>query len=597
MEEQEIHLSGESTITRSALVELYHKYIVDPIKRLFIENKEETEEVFRTVYCDTILFNTKGEFLILQRSYQDTFCPGDWSLPGGKLEIGEDFIEGAKRELEEETGIKVTQLTEFSVPVLYKEDAEIHYFQGLIDKDILITLDNDEHYRYSWIRPKDIPSINFLKDLGQFLEENLTFFDIEEITKEEVEEVIIQEIHGINPFVNNFNDISPLEESYQIIKSAFDEGEIDADKFLNYTLKYNQLKQAEEDQKIEDMIKSNKDLDSSNVDDNETESSDDPQDEDTEDEQSTSEQQNQQPDEEKLRLFAQQAPEENLLKTIKSSQDPKLREIAHQELDRRKKEEHIQEEKEDSQSSTDKAPKAEKKLSKEEQEATDQSLKDQNSPEKSEIALQKVKHFLDDKKNVNNPFIKDYIQQLKEAKKVNKEIDPEDFQVEIPEDGETEDNDKRELKKSFEEGYLTVEEYLEHLIKSRTQEGTYANTTQNRYLGIVGQQYKRGIQDLEAPNSKKFENYVNETLDMELGHFYPEGLNDQQLTALDKLVSCYGYTPENYQVKIITPIIGSQGHFVELNSSDTGNYIISTSVKINGSLNNTFYNFKNHKLA
>ncbi len=35
---------------------------------------------------------------------------GTWSVPGGHLEFGETIIEGAKREVEEESGLKITNV-------------------------------------------------------------------------------------------------------------------------------------------------------------------------------------------------------------------------------------------------------------------------------------------------------------------------------------------------------------------------------------------------------------------------------------------------------------------------------------------------------
>jgi 8-oxo-dGTP diphosphatase len=35
---------------------------------------------------------------------------GEWSIPGGTLDVGETLIEGVRRELEEETGLKVRVL-------------------------------------------------------------------------------------------------------------------------------------------------------------------------------------------------------------------------------------------------------------------------------------------------------------------------------------------------------------------------------------------------------------------------------------------------------------------------------------------------------
>lgn len=76
-----------------------------------------------TVGCGVLVENDKGQLLLQRRS--DT---GEWCVPGGALEPGETYIEAAKRELKEETGILVSDLKLFG---LYSgADREIHYPNG-----------------------------------------------------------------------------------------------------------------------------------------------------------------------------------------------------------------------------------------------------------------------------------------------------------------------------------------------------------------------------------------------------------------------------------------------------------------------------------
>ena len=48
-----------------------------------------------------------GKLLIVKREPKNVQTPGIWEIPGGRLEIGEDPVEGLKREMLEETGLEV----------------------------------------------------------------------------------------------------------------------------------------------------------------------------------------------------------------------------------------------------------------------------------------------------------------------------------------------------------------------------------------------------------------------------------------------------------------------------------------------------------
>lgn len=45
--------------------------------------------------------------LLLQRSRDDSYNPGLWEFPGGKVDAGEELVEGLKREVFEETGLEI----------------------------------------------------------------------------------------------------------------------------------------------------------------------------------------------------------------------------------------------------------------------------------------------------------------------------------------------------------------------------------------------------------------------------------------------------------------------------------------------------------
>jgi 8-oxo-dGTP diphosphatase len=56
----------------------------------------------------TYIFNDKGEVLLQKKARG--FGVGNWNGPGGKVELGETPAEGAIREVEEETGLRISKL-------------------------------------------------------------------------------------------------------------------------------------------------------------------------------------------------------------------------------------------------------------------------------------------------------------------------------------------------------------------------------------------------------------------------------------------------------------------------------------------------------
>lgn len=76
------------------------------------KNKKVVSKILIANRC--IVLNKQGKILLLQRSSKDTFDPGKWEFPGGKLEQGQDTTHALEREVLEEAGIMVVPLTHIS---------------------------------------------------------------------------------------------------------------------------------------------------------------------------------------------------------------------------------------------------------------------------------------------------------------------------------------------------------------------------------------------------------------------------------------------------------------------------------------------------
>lgn len=65
-----------------------------------------SDEVIRRVAA-VLLVDRSGRILLQLRSADAPASPGQWSFPGGGIEQGEEPEEAARRELREETGLRV----------------------------------------------------------------------------------------------------------------------------------------------------------------------------------------------------------------------------------------------------------------------------------------------------------------------------------------------------------------------------------------------------------------------------------------------------------------------------------------------------------
>lgn len=165
-------------------------------------------------YGDCIIRNEKGEVLLLQRSYQDDFEPGKWCLPGGKIEAGESPLQGASRELYEETNLKC--LLEGPIHKEERSGNVSYYFQGSAHTFDPTLLDNNEHYRIQWVPIDEIADYDLILDLKDILANKI---------KMPIFDMKMMEIAVVN--------IEDLMKRQVLTEASFDKGEISTEDYFN----------------------------------------------------------------------------------------------------------------------------------------------------------------------------------------------------------------------------------------------------------------------------------------------------------------------------------------------------------------------------
>lgn len=120
---------------------------------LMTEKDDDSENIAKVV-----ITLQNGKVLLLKRSKSVEKFADNWDLPGGHLKIGEEMETGLNREVQEETGLNISEIYKKE---LYSE-GEITYFLIKTEKDednIDIKL-SDEHIDYVFSSIEELENYN-----------------------------------------------------------------------------------------------------------------------------------------------------------------------------------------------------------------------------------------------------------------------------------------------------------------------------------------------------------------------------------------------------------------------------------------------------
>lgn len=120
---------------------------------------EEIPKGLRHGVAEIFVIHEDGTILLMQRDWNKEGYPGYWeSGAGGSVLKGESFLQGAKRELLEETGIHADELE-----MIYRSVNEETIYHGYLCRTSVpkdsITLQEGETIAYRWVTKEEFMEI------------------------------------------------------------------------------------------------------------------------------------------------------------------------------------------------------------------------------------------------------------------------------------------------------------------------------------------------------------------------------------------------------------------------------------------------------
>lgn len=120
-----------------------------------------------------VVLNAEGHVLLVKRGKPPR--AGEWSIPGGLIDLGERLEEAAHREVREECGIEIAIggfITTFE-PIIYDAAGEIEYHYVLLDYWATYlsgtVVAQDDAAAVEWVTLDALPTFNLRRETFQVI--------------------------------------------------------------------------------------------------------------------------------------------------------------------------------------------------------------------------------------------------------------------------------------------------------------------------------------------------------------------------------------------------------------------------------------------
>lgn len=137
----------------------------------------DNQQIVQRIATKALIVNDKGQMLILREAstYEEGTNVGRYHLPGGRLNPGEAFLDGLKREVDEETGIQV----EIGKPIyvgewrpvikgVQNQIVAIFFICNPLTENVRLS---EEHDDFKWVLPDEVDNFDVMSPEDKVIEE------------------------------------------------------------------------------------------------------------------------------------------------------------------------------------------------------------------------------------------------------------------------------------------------------------------------------------------------------------------------------------------------------------------------------------------
>jgi 8-oxo-dGTP diphosphatase len=133
-------------------------------------------DIVQRIAMKAVILNNEGEALILREagnSYQEGTNEGKWQFPGGRINPGENWLDGLNREVFEETGLSVEWVKPIHIgewrPIIKGQQNQIVAVFNLCRYKSGELKLSEEHDKHAWVGASDVDNYNLLESEVQIL--------------------------------------------------------------------------------------------------------------------------------------------------------------------------------------------------------------------------------------------------------------------------------------------------------------------------------------------------------------------------------------------------------------------------------------------